>query len=79
MEKPRVQVMINSGKLLYKLVHYYEYGKNGEFDELKSLGIYSSRQKAEEAIQRYIRLPGFCNYPIECFLIGESTVDVDDE
>ena len=67
--------MINNK--VYVLSHVYEYGENEEFDEIKDLGIYTTKQKAEEAIERYIVLDGFNKYPRSCFQIREQTVDVD--
>ena len=60
---------------VYSLEHNYE-KENGE-DETKSLGIYSSDQRAREAIERYYQLPGFNNYPIECFHVGKFKLDLD--
>lgn len=49
----------------------------GEFDETKTIGIYSSREKAEFIIERYKHLPGFKDFPIECFNIDEYILDLD--
>jgi len=63
---------------LYNLVHIYECGEEGnEENEIKELGIYSSIEKAQEAIKRYFKLPGFNNYPIDCFFINDCKVDKD--
>jgi hypothetical protein len=45
-------------------------------DEVKLLGIYSSRTNAEERIRRGRRLPGFREEP-ECFVTGEYELDQD--
>ena len=71
--------MAYSGKKVYVLSHVYEYGENDEFDEIKELGIYSTKQKAEEAIERYYILSGFKRYPRSCFQIREQKVDLDFE
>lgn len=68
-----------TNETVYVLTHVYEYGENNEFDEIKELGIYSTRQKAEEAIERYCVLEGFNRYPRSCFQICEQRVDVDYE
>jgi hypothetical protein len=58
--------------IIYPLRHEYE---DGEI-ECKSLGTYSSREKAEEAIERYRQLPGFRDRP-DNFVIYESMLDQD--
>lgn len=74
-------------KKYYGLMHSYdyqckEYDEEGEvfFEdmEMKVLGIYSSRQEAEEALNRYYKLPGFNKYLRECFTIYECKLDKDD-
>ncbi|MDB5736223.1 MAG: dihydroorotate dehydrogenase [Alphaproteobacteria bacterium] len=59
---------------VFQLDHVYEQ-YNGD-DETKSLGLYSSREKAEQAIERYKSLPGFRQYP-DAFVIYECTLDWD--
>jgi len=61
----------------YLLYHYYEHGENNEYEEIKMLGIYSSEEKASEAIERYFKLNGFKKHPKDCFEIQECNVDVD--
>ena len=66
-------------KKVYILEHHYlledsEYEDNYE---IKSLGIYSSKELAQEAICRYAKLPGFSKYQPECFKIFESELDKD--
>jgi hypothetical protein len=56
---------------VYLLEHAYDYGENLEHTEVKTLGIYESREKAEKAISEYKLLPGFNEYDDECFYIGE--------
>lgn len=67
----------NSDNHMYLLYHFYEYGENNEMEEYKILGIYSSENKAKEAIERYYNLEGFKKYPKECFEIEEYIIDVD--
>jgi hypothetical protein len=50
--------------------------ENGE-DEIKELGLYSSRERAEDAITRYKKLPGFRDHP-DGFKIYESMLDLDE-
>ena len=60
---------------VYVLFHEYEFGKEDDIrDETKILGIYSSEEKAREAIEFYYKLPGFCDYPKECFEYEDYTV-----
>ena len=62
---------------VYVLSHVYEYGEDNEFDEVKELGIYSTKEKAEQAVDRYYALNGFNRYPRSCFQIDEQELDVD--
>ena len=39
--------------------------------------MYSTRELAEEARVRYATLPGFKDFPLDCFYIGAYTLDVD--
>ncbi len=55
----------------------YYYGKNNEHEEIKTLGIYSSKQEANKAIERYYKLAGFKLFPKECFCINEYRVNID--
>ena len=64
---------------VYLLEHSYDYGDDNEFSETKTLGIYSSQEKAEEAIKFYSKLVGFCNHPLECFYIDEFELDKNSE
>ncbi|BBB90460.1 DUF7336 domain-containing protein [Methylomusa anaerophila] len=64
-------------KFAYVLQHSYEVGEDGAFDEVKLIGVYSSKEKAEQVIRRYKILPGFKDYPMECFHISEYEIDKD--
>lgn len=59
---------------VYLLEHAYDYGENLEHTEVKTLGIYESRVKAE--ISEYKLLPGFNEYDDECFYISEHELNV---
>jgi len=63
-------------KKFYLLYHAYEF-EDGK--EIKHLGLYSSRENAEKAKERYFRLTGFSEYPENCFYISEFTLDTDAE
>ena len=54
---------------VYLLQHTYPYGEYDEYDEVKILGIYASREGAEEAVRFYRQLPGFRDHSEECFVI----------
>ena len=62
---------------VYYLEHRYRYGKDDEHVEGKRIGMYSTRELAEEAADRYLPLPGFRDYPRERFQISEFVVDRD--
>ena len=64
-------------KTMYLLYHIYEYGDNKEHENIKMLGIYSSEERALDAVERYYKLDGFKEYPKECFETWEMQVDVD--
>jgi hypothetical protein len=63
-------------KYVYLLEHSYEYEFEGElFDEIKTIGIFSTREKAEEVVNKLKTLPGFKDHPLECFLIEKYEID----
>lgn len=57
--------------IVYLVEHSYEIG---EFDEIKHIGIYSTKEKAEEVVEKYKLLPGFKNYT-DGFYISECELD----
>lgn len=60
----------------YLLEHSYEYVFEGEdFDEIKTIGIFSTREKAEKEIEQLKTFPGFKDYPLECFHISKYKID----
>ena len=61
---------------IYELWHVYEPEDDcGYHDEEKLIGIYSTREKAEEAISSHKDLEGFRDLPQKCFEIHESELD----
>jgi len=63
---------------VYLLQHSYEVIYEGaSFDETKLIGIYSSREKAEEVVERYKKITGFNKYPSSCFYIADYELDQD--
>lgn len=57
---------------VFLLQHSYEVN---EYEETKLIGIYSTREKAEETVRQYKTLPGFRDYPDDCFYIDEYQID----
>ena len=60
---------------VFLLLHSYQYGKESEHESTKLIGIYSSYLIAEKAIEKYKDLPGFNNYPAECFCLEGYVLD----
>ena len=56
---------------VYLLEHIYELEGH---DEVRTLGIYSSKEKAEEVILDYKKLPGFKDF-LDGFCITEYEID----
>ena len=58
---------------VYVLWHVYEQSDDfGEHDEEKLIGIYSTEEKARDAIQSHKDLEGFKDLPLECFEIQKT-------
>lgn len=66
-----------SGERVFPLQHSYVYGEESDYDEVKTLGIYSTRELAEAARDRYAQLPGFMDLPLDCLEIQEFVIDRD--
>ena len=62
---------------VYLLEHSYVYGEESDFDEAKTLGVYSTRLLAEEGWCRYATIQGFMVLPLDCFYISLYTLDED--
>ena len=61
---------------VYVLWHVYELSDDfGEHDEEKLIGIFSTEEKAKEAIQSHKDLDGFKDLPLACFEIYEYELD----
>ncbi len=58
---------------VYLVQHSYE---NNGCEETKIIGIYSSRSKAKEAVEKYKQIKGFKDYPDD-FYIASYEVDKD--
>ena len=64
---------------VYLLQHKYDYEiyEGIMTTNAELIGIYSSRQNAEEVKERYKRKKGFNRHPEKCFLINEYIVNED--
>lgn len=61
---------------VYLLWHCHELEDDfGLHDEEKFIGVFSSKEKAEEAINLLKNKEGFSDYPKKCFEIDKATVD----
>lgn len=63
-------------KCVYLLQHTYFYGNNDEYEETKIIGIFDSKDKAQDKIKEYIKLPGFKDFAEDCFTIDEYQLNV---
>ena len=62
-------------KKVFILQHSYELPDTGE-KETRFIGVYSSKEKAEKAIERLSKQPGFKEFP-DHFYIDEYGIDQD--
>lgn len=64
---------------VYLLQHCYEYEVVEDIskENIKIIGIYSSRERAEQAIERYKLKEGFNRFPVDCFYIDGYELDQD--
>ena len=60
--------------IVYVLQHSYDYGENFGYQETKFLGVFSTEQEAQKAVEYYKTLDGFKGYPDD-FYIDEIEVD----
>jgi hypothetical protein len=58
---------------VFLVQHSYEID---DCEETKTIGIYSTKEKAEETIEKFKKIQGFKDYP-DCFFIDEYMVDKD--
>lgn len=64
-------------RIVYLLQHSYETGYKFQYTETKIIGIYSLRKIAEQKIEEYLNLPGFCKFNRDTFYIDEYEIDKD--
>jgi hypothetical protein len=59
-------------KFVYTVDHVYEVN---DTEEVKFIGVFSSRKVAQEAINQLRDKPGFRDHPKKAFLIGRVKID----
>ena len=62
---------------IFDLIHIYLWinAEGKEIEEIKSIGTFSSHEKAQEAISFLIDKKGFRDHPISCFEIHNNVLD----
>ena len=61
---------------VYLIQHCYNYEFEGEqFEKIKTIGIFSTMEKAVKVIGKIKSLPGFKDHPLECFQIDKYKID----
>lgn len=60
--------------IVFSLEHVHVF--DDESEDVKLVGIYSTKEKAQAALERVANQPGFCDFP-DGFSIGEIVVDQD--
>ena len=61
-------------KTVFVLQHEYE--RDEGVDEVKFIGVYSTKSNAEEAVKRLVTQPGFSDHPDD-FCIDEYELNLD--
>lgn len=64
-----------SGRTVYHVTHAHPSAHCEDEDEVKHIGIYSTREKAEDVVSRLKSQPGFVDTP-EGFSIDAATIDL---
>jgi homoserine kinase type II len=59
-------------EFVYLVEHVYSVD---EIDRIKTIGIFSTRIKAQEAVNQLRYQPGFRDHPKKAFLIGRVKID----
>ncbi len=65
-------------RYVYVLEHFYYYGKNSEHTEIKMLGVYSTKHKAQNAVYKYLKITGFKDFTPDCFRVTRYKIDKTD-
>lgn len=59
-------------EFVYKVDHVYEVD---DIEEVKFIGVFSSIEKAREAVNELILQPGFKDHPTDAFQINKIKID----
>ena len=64
--------------VVYRLTHEYEIGEDKYYEEVRTIGLYSTQKKAREAMKAYMEKRGFKSH-LDGFWIDKWEVDKDFE
>ena len=60
--------------VVYRLTHEYEIGEDKYYEEVRTIGLYSTKKKARAAMKEYMKKRGFKSH-IDGFWIDKWEVD----
>ena len=60
--------------IVYRLTHTYNVGEDKYYEEVRIIGLYSTKKKAREAMKEYMKKRGFKSH-IDGFWIDKWEVD----
>ncbi|MDR2879432.1 MAG: hypothetical protein LBV03_05930 [Fusobacteriales bacterium] len=60
--------------VVYRLTHVYNVGKDKDYEEVRTIGLYSTRKKAKQVMENYMKKRGFKSH-IDGFWIDKWVVD----
>ena len=60
--------------VVYRLMHAYNVGKDKDYEEVRTIGLYSTRKKAKQVMESYMKKKGFKSH-IDGFWIDKWEVD----
>ena len=53
--------------VVYRLTHMYNVGKDKDYEEIRTIGLYSTRKKAKQVMESYMKKKGFKSH-IDSFI-----------
>ena len=53
--------------VVYRLTHMYNVGKDKDYEEVRTIGLYSTRKKAKQVMESYMKKKGFKSH-IDSFI-----------
>ena len=53
--------------VVYRLTHMYNVGKDKDYEEVRKIGLYSTRKKAKQVMESYMKKKGFKSH-IDSFI-----------